>query len=74
LSVALAVRHGLSRQGGIAALTRIPAEQCGVSTKCGSLRQGCDADFLVFSGEPTDLTSRLEAVYLAGRAIEEEEK
>jgi len=73
LSVALAVRHGLSRQGGIAALTRIPAEQCGVSTKCGSLRQGCDADFLVFSGEPTDLTSRLEAVYLAGRAIEEEE-
>jgi imidazolonepropionase-like amidohydrolase len=66
LSAALAVRHGLSRRAALAALTRVPAEQCGVADRCGSLRQGCFADFVVFSGDPVDLTSRCLSVFVGG--------
>lgn len=73
MSAALAVRNGLSRRTALAALTRIPAEQCDAAATIGSLREGCHADFLVFSGDPLDLTSRLQAVYINGRRIDIEE-
>ena len=73
MSAALAVRHGLSRGAALAALTRIPAEQCDAAATVGSLREGCHADFLVFSGDPLDLSSRLEAVFINGRRIDIEE-
>jgi imidazolonepropionase-like amidohydrolase len=72
LSAALALRNGLSRQGALAALTRVPSEQCGAPALAGQLRAGGRADFLVFSGDPLDLTSRLEAVWLGGKRISPE--
>lgn len=69
LSAALAIRHGLSRDGALAALTRTPATQCGIGATTGTLRRGAHADFLVFSGDPLDLRSRLEAVYVRGRVL-----
>ena len=74
ISAALAVRHGLGRSTALATLTRIPAEQCDAAATVGSLRVGCHADFLVFSGDPLDLSSRLEAVYINGRPIDLEDK
>ena len=74
VSAALAVRYGMSRPAALAALTRIPAEQCDAAAAVGSLREGCHADFLVFSGDPLDLSSRLEAVFINGRRIDIEEK
>jgi imidazolonepropionase-like amidohydrolase len=79
VSAALAVRYGLSREGALGALTRVPAAQCGLAPARGTLRRGAHADFLVFAGDPLDLTSRLEAVYIGGerfepRAQEEEGK
>ena len=70
LSAALAMRHGLPRDAALATLTRTPATQCGVQDSAGSLRQGCAADFAVYSGDPLDLTSRLTAVYVAGQPID----
>jgi imidazolonepropionase-like amidohydrolase len=70
LSAALAVRNGASRTAALAALTTVPAEQCGVAEQCGALRQGQFADFAVWSGDPIDLTSRLLAVYAGGRHID----
>jgi imidazolonepropionase-like amidohydrolase len=49
-----------------AAITATPAEVLGLGERVGSLLQGRDADFAVFSGDPLDLTSRLLAVYVAG--------
>lgn len=62
-SAALAVQNGASKKAALAALTRTPAELCGIATTHGSLRRGCDADFAVFSGDPIDLTSRQLAVF-----------
>lgn len=67
LSAALALRSGASRTAALAALTRVPAEQCSAPATAGQLRAGGSADFLVFSGDPLDLTSRHEATWLAGK-------
>ena len=40
----------------------------------GSLEEGKDADFVVFSGEPLDLRSQIVAVYSNGRPIFKKEK
>ncbi|MCC6670016.1 MAG: amidohydrolase family protein [Planctomycetes bacterium] len=72
-SAALAVRAGLSRKAALAALTTVPAEVLGMAERVGSLQSGRDADFLVFSGDPLDLGSRLESVYVAGRALPAQE-
>lgn len=68
-SAALAIRHGLSPRTALAALTRVPATQCGVDDMVGSLTVGHAADFAVFDGDPTDLSSRLLAVHVGGQRI-----
>ncbi len=69
LSAALAVRHGASRRAAMRALTEGAAKMLGMEAQVGNLFQGKSANFCVFSGDPTDLTSRLVAVYIAGREI-----
>lgn len=66
LSAALAVRNGLDRKSAWAALGRAPAQMFGVAGQVGALRQGCAADFAVWSGDPLDLSSTLRAVYVDG--------
>jgi imidazolonepropionase-like amidohydrolase len=65
-AAALCVRHGASRRAALAALTRTPAELCGIDAAVGALRRGCDADFAVFGGDPLDLGSALLAVFVDG--------
>ncbi len=66
LSAAMCVRGGLD--GAIAwdALTSTAAVLAGVGDKLGKLSRGYDADFVLWSGDPLDLTSRVEAVYVDG--------
>jgi imidazolonepropionase-like amidohydrolase len=68
-SAALAIKHGLSRAAALAALTRVPARQLGVDDRVGTLLRDHDADFLVFDGDPLDLTARLSRVYVGGVAL-----
>jgi len=70
LSAALAVRHGASRTAAMRALTEGAAKMLGVEAQVGNLFQGKTANFCVFSGDPTDLTSRLVAIYIAGSKIQ----
>ncbi|MFY9344234.1 MAG: amidohydrolase family protein [Planctomycetota bacterium] len=66
LSAALAVRFGLDRKTALAALTRTPAQMFELQAAVGSLRQGHGADFVVFTGDPLDLTSAHVATWVAG--------
>jgi imidazolonepropionase-like amidohydrolase len=66
MSAVLAVRHGLDRRTAWAALGRATAVMLGVADQVGALRQGCAADFAVWSGDPLDLGSSLRAVYVDG--------
>lgn len=69
LSAALAIRNGLAPDVALAALTVVPAQQCGLEEPAGTLLPSARADFAVFSGDPLDLGSRLMAVYVAGRPL-----
>lgn len=66
LSAVLAVKNGLDRKTALAALTRTPAMLFDQSTLVGSLRQGCGGDFVVFTGDPLDLTSAYVATWIDG--------
>ncbi|MCA8973865.1 MAG: amidohydrolase family protein [Planctomycetes bacterium] len=70
LSAVLAIRHGLDRKLAQQALTRTPALFLGQQASIGSLRQGCAADFTVWSGDPLDLTSSLLATWVDGVRLE----
>ncbi len=64
---ALAVRGGLSPEAALAGITRVPAEILGVAERVGSLAPGRDADFVVLSGRPLEISSRVQRTYIDGR-------
>jgi imidazolonepropionase-like amidohydrolase len=68
-AAALAMRHGLGRTAAQAAITEVPAEQAGFGERAGTLRVGRDADFVVMTGDPVDLSSRLLQVWVDGARV-----
>lgn len=70
LSAAMCLREGLDRKALERALFSDAATICGVGDHVGRLERGFDADFLLWSGDPLDLTSRLEAVYIDGVRVD----
>jgi len=66
---AIAHRYGLPRDDCLKALTVNAAEILGVADRIGSLVPGKDADFVVLSGDPLSVTSRVEQTYLAGKQV-----
>jgi imidazolonepropionase-like amidohydrolase len=65
----LAVKEGLSPQTALEAVTINPARIIGVADRLGSLEPGKDADLVIWSGDPLDVTSRAEQAYQDGREI-----
>jgi imidazolonepropionase-like amidohydrolase len=70
ISAFLLTQEGISQEEALKTITLYPARILGVGDAVGSLEEGKDADFVVFSGEPLDLRSRISAVYSDGRAID----
>ncbi|MBN2474285.1 MAG: amidohydrolase family protein [Pirellulales bacterium] len=60
---------GLGPQRALEAITRVPAEILGVADRVGSLAPGRDADFLVLTGDPLDVSCHVQRTYIAGRAV-----
>ncbi len=65
----LAVKHGLSTDLALKALTLHPAEILGVDERIGSLEPGKDADLAIWSGDPFDLRSRVMLTMIDGRVV-----
>ena len=57
----------LSESQVLRMVTASPAELLGVGDRVGTLSPGKDADFVVLSGDPFDLHSRVREVYVSGR-------
>jgi imidazolonepropionase-like amidohydrolase len=74
ISAARAVRAGAPREAAWKALTEDAARLAGVADAAGSLAVGRDADFVLWSGDPLDLTSRPVAVYVDGQLAWSEAK
>ena len=66
LSAAMALAAGADSAGVWNALTLDAARLCGVEARVGSLERGKDGDFVLWSGDPLNLGSRVEAVYVDG--------
>jgi imidazolonepropionase-like amidohydrolase len=69
VQVALAVKEGLDPSTALRAVTINPARILGVADRVGSLVPGKDADLVIWSGDPLDVRSRAEAVYIEGREV-----
>ncbi len=69
VAAATCVRAGVDREVALRALTSTAASIAGVSDRLGRLAPGLDADFVLWSGDPLDLTSSITAVYVDGRLI-----
>ncbi len=67
----LAVKEGLDPVVAIESLTINPAAIFGLDDRLGSLAPGRDADLVIWSGDPLDLDSRAEQVFVSGRKVYE---
>ncbi len=68
-AAAFAVRHGMPKEEALKAVTTTPAEILGVDDKVGTLEKGKDADILILSGDPLEVTTRIEKVILNGKTV-----
>ncbi|WP_431221186.1 amidohydrolase [Leifsonia xyli] len=66
---ALAVKDGLPRQTALEALTVNPAAFLRLDDRVGSLTAGLDGDVVVWSGDPLDINSRAERVFIGGAEV-----
>lgn len=64
-----AVANGLPHGAALAALMLNPAKIYGVDDRLGSLAPGKTADVVVWSGDPLELSTVADAVFIAGNPI-----
>ncbi len=64
---AFAVKYGATRAQALRAITLTPAEILGVAERVGSIDAGKDADLIFLSGDPLDVTTRIERVMIGGK-------
>jgi imidazolonepropionase-like amidohydrolase len=68
--VGMAINAGLSWEDGLRSVTINAAEICGVDDRIGSLEPGKDADLVVFSGDPFEVQTRVEQVWIKGEPVD----
>lgn len=66
---ALAVRFGMTREGALRALTLAGARMMDLGDRVGSLEAGKDADFIILSGDPLSVYTKVEQTYVEGRKV-----
>jgi len=66
----VAVAFGMPWDAALRAVTLTPAELYGVSDRVGSLQPGRDATLVIWSGDPFELYTRAERVYVRGREVQ----
>jgi len=63
----VAVAHGLPWDAVLAALTSTPADVFGLGAAAGRIIPGSPADLVLWSGDPLEVTSVAEQVWIGGR-------
>jgi Amidohydrolase family len=65
-----AVAHGLPRESALAAITSTPASIFGLSATRGRIAVGQIADLVLWSGDPLEVTTLADRVWIAGIPVE----
>jgi imidazolonepropionase-like amidohydrolase len=63
---AWAVATGFDPRRALSSISGAPAQCFGLGDRVGRLAEGCDADLVLLSGDPFDLTTRVRAVWVNG--------
>jgi len=66
---AVAIRHGLSQEEALKAITINPAKLIEAEDRIGSLEKGKDADLAIFDGDPFDFQTSVQWVFIDGSPI-----
>lgn len=69
LMAAYSVREGMDEEAALKAITINAAEICGIDHRVGSLEEGKDADIVVIDGDPLEIKSRIEKVFIQGEEM-----
>ncbi len=69
VNASYAVRYGLSATEALRALTSGAARCLKLEDRIGSIQAGRDADLVIWSGDPFDLSSKVEKVIVSGRVV-----
>lgn len=64
-----AISYGLDAEAALRSITITPARVWGIADRAGSLEAGKDADVVIWSGDPFELTSTAEQVFIKGREM-----
>jgi hypothetical protein len=64
-----AVAHGLPWEAALAAITSAPADIFGVGAARGRIEPGQAADLVLWSGDPLEVTTVAERVWIAGNPV-----
>jgi imidazolonepropionase-like amidohydrolase len=64
-----AVAHGLPWEAALDAITSAPAEIFGIGAAHGRIEKGQSADLVLWSGDPLEVTSVAEQVWIAGSPV-----
>jgi imidazolonepropionase-like amidohydrolase len=67
---ATAAAYGLPKEEALKAITLYPAQILGVADRVGSLEAGKDATIIVANGDPLEITTQVEQVFIQGRKID----
>lgn len=68
-TAAITVRGGLSPDEALKAITINPAQALKLDERVGSLEKGKDADFVILSGEPFSVYTRVLETYIDGKRV-----
>ncbi len=62
-----AVAYGLSHADALASITKVPAQWFGMDDQYGSLESGMVANMVVWDGDPLEVTTSAEQVFINGQ-------
>ena len=69
LCAGLAVKGGMDPFAALQAITIRPAEHIGIADRVGSLEKGKDADIVITDGDPFEVSTTVEKVYIDGKQV-----
>jgi imidazolonepropionase-like amidohydrolase len=73
-SAVIAAKYGMDRKAALRSITRNAAEILGVANRLGSIQKGKDADLVILSGDPLQLTSAVVVVIINGDIVYQREE
>ncbi|MEM7558709.1 MAG: amidohydrolase family protein [Planctomycetota bacterium] len=66
---ATAVKYGASEKDALAALTLEPAKLLGIDKMVGSIEEGKEADLVILTGDPLEITTWVEHTIVGGEVV-----